>query len=66
MPPNEQMNNCEVTDGPLADHCETVVIAESGPCSTDFNEICNIQVLGLISGKNGFLGIFTQNVLPAH
>ena len=27
----EQMNNCEVTDGPLADHCETIVISESGP-----------------------------------
>ena len=27
----EQMNNCEFTDGPLADHCDTIVIADLGP-----------------------------------
>ena len=27
----EQINGCEVTDGPLADHSGTVVIADSGP-----------------------------------
>ena len=27
----EQINNCEVTDEPLADHSGTVVIADSGP-----------------------------------
>ena len=26
----EQMNNCEVTDGPLAVHSDTIVIAKSG------------------------------------
>ena len=26
-----QINNCEVTDGPLAGHSGTVIIAESGP-----------------------------------
>ena len=27
----EQMNNCELTDGSLADYCGTIVIAGSGP-----------------------------------
>ena len=28
---HEQINHCEVTDGLLADHSGTVVIADSGP-----------------------------------
>ena len=28
---HEQIDNCEVNDRPLADHCDTIVIAESGP-----------------------------------
>ena len=31
----EQINNCEVTDGPLADHSGTVVIADLG-CWLDY------------------------------
>ena len=27
----EQINGCEVTDGPFADHSGTIVIADSGP-----------------------------------
>ena len=30
----EQMNNYEVADGPLSNHCDTIVLAESGPWST--------------------------------
>ena len=27
----EQINNCDINDGPLADHCGTIGIADSGP-----------------------------------
>ena len=30
----EQINHCEVNDRPLAHHCGTILIEESGPWST--------------------------------
>ena len=48
----EQINNCEVTDGPLADHSGNVVIEDSGPRTG-----CRMRAQPLIANFSFFMHI---------